>query len=1734
MDLKDTIVIGVVNKVEPEKVYLSVKNATEHWGVLPRKNMVKSVDENNSITLKKHDQVEVAVHFVSKNGIIVFSEKAADAIKKRAHNEKQAKLFNVYSKELQCGGIYECVITSVSQKRVKLTCGEFENCIVNRDEIAYGNQDLRRQNYREGQYVDAVFLSAEGNTLYFSLKRLRENPYSEQLCSLEIDDLLRFMGIEHNKFAGRAAINEKNALLTDVISYNNKEDETLSGNLLIDPISGEPIKALFDKDVDLAELEDGASYEVELTVAPIEKRQDHNNPFLFRILRFKKLNEDPYRHIVNEVFMKSDNPHSNATIARLLEEVGKQMYSSKDRTFFELLQNADDAAAPMSNNSVQVVVDQADRYLLFCHNGCPFNRNDFVSISSAANSTKRKAGNKTGYKGIGFKSVFSDAESVILSSGGFSVKFDKNNPLLQNYHDFYYKARGCKSEEDYKRDFSKFSDDEKNFRGVSDMPWQILPIWEDNLPQLPNFDKKWNVNIAIQTNVIEHYKDSISTLAKQPEFLLFLRNTKRLTIFGHILEKENTQHGSIVLRSEAHTRRYSKTDYDDVEISNEVFSKYNGLNLEIRKVNNQTTGQVELHFFENGQDKSSTIPNKLAEAQHTVISFVTQIDDGQIVVKNTQSSTAPIFAYLPTSDRRFPFPFFVNADFVLSSNREAISGDNPWNIYLFAVIGERLVRWVSELAKSGSRDYLNLLLPNMLSTQSSDCNRLSEFFNASYSNALKHIPFVVNNKWEVVKTSEIIIDKTDLSDVIGADDFLAIIGSEKTLPSKNINWQILRNELFNVECISLSQGENNLYALLSGNEKLYAWVEQNSETDKGTQFFEWLNTRIKHDWGLGNSSPIWSTLAKELPLIRVNGILMSAKEVNAKGCLILNKSLSYLKPLLLKLGLCIADQLDEECPVVSVANVDYEKLLNQVNASITKTQLSPIEKKQLFLAEYRNSKAKNILNETGLFSNKAGERKPLYSMFYNPSVDYDYLSNYQLAEDEYSTELNQYLLKERQEIFTKILIPNIRTILSCVGFDTLYSDWEQNWSDEATRAVMPMLENEEYKTKLIFNSRSSKLMVDYLESMPMLRLRSDTKYDAGSQESMILQIALKTRALPSFISKVYVDSHRVSDFLVNDTLSIVVYNRSYLFSLFEILPEKKSNILETIKQIVPDIASADIECRSLTPLAVVSELKAYLQRTQTVTLPQFLFISAIKTARNHFGDYDLTPLCGYHKNWSLADCIKCCYDHFGSNSSEILSAGINGLGINTIKGLFIDNSKFILPEEFVGTKHPDIMEWADNPDKKAFLAQLGVLNSGNNEMIRWRKSFFNKTTNETSLKEEQIPATFQWISSCCGGFPVNQDNEPARADMLIALPNIKSSSYDDDNEQTQEFDLPQYQDWRKKGGGLRIVLTKGNIVWRALYNDKHIASYRKGSYCLYTNATLLVNGDGGASKVKSLLYEFASVSNYSKFTEQDYQDLFFVDSSMLNETVRQRDALQDKLKQLEQFGSLEDITTLLQKYGSLDNLLKMLSRQGTVEIDTPRSVSIGNTAETEQNSTNIRTFLEGGYDISNESIKSEHQTTRFRILQFLKSNFKIDGSFDEKAFLTEATKFQSIPLSDGRSVFPQSAKYGIWYLSSNIWREVVDHGNIACVCTGDNSSDFHIFDSKEQIRECIERKPNSLIKVSGNSSHPVSEAVDSVFPSEAYDENTHLMLMLKPTPNAEINSLFSDVFETNQENTADF
>ena len=176
--------------------------------------------------------------------------------------------------------------------------------------------------------------------------------------------------------------------------------------------------------------------------------------------------------IIDNLFLKNINyndPGHAIDIARALDALSSDLYTDSKRFIYELLQNADDAAFGDSKN--QISIDFFDDYMVFAHNGEEFSQRDIEGLCAVSHGTKKNDKTKTGYKGIGFKSVFGQSNQVIIYTAGEYFRFDKSFDFQWN---------------------NNWSSTQKEWEGNNDRefiwPWQIIPIYcnKDFIPKKIN------------------------------------------------------------------------------------------------------------------------------------------------------------------------------------------------------------------------------------------------------------------------------------------------------------------------------------------------------------------------------------------------------------------------------------------------------------------------------------------------------------------------------------------------------------------------------------------------------------------------------------------------------------------------------------------------------------------------------------------------------------------------------------------------------------------------------------------------------------------------------------------------------------------------------------------------------------------------------------------------------------------------------------------------------------------------------------------------------------------------------------------------------------------------------------------------------------------------------------------------------------------------------------------------
>lgn len=440
------------------------------------------------------------------------------------------------------------------------------------------------------------------------------------------------------------------------------------------------------------------------------------------------------KEIIKEIYKENTHykyPNQAVNQAESLDKLSSDIYSESQRFIYELIQNADDAAE--GDSVVKIELQILANYLIVSHNGKPFSPRDMKGLCGVGNGTKRKDANKTGYKGIGFKSVFGQSELVYVRTEDQFIKFDKeeaNNLWL-------WENTKNKWSKDNDRDFS--------------MPWQIIPfhVKPDDVPSvLSKYNSEYTVSTIIKFESTTAIEEDILSLLKNAEVILFLRKVVEIKLCG---TKGLTINKNI------------SNEITDISVNDEISSSWISM---IKELNIPGITRKELK-------KDSKCPKKLQEVTSTAVTIAIPVKDGQII--NLPVADRLLYTYLPTSVN-CNLPFLVNANFLTDAGRQKLHNDAVWNNWLIEQIPPLMINWISELSCSKYRkNYLSVLPKSQIKVSS----KIDSSYSSGFTQAVEEIAFILNDQDKLLKVNDILIDRTNISINIGKQILLKYINSSK-------------------------------------------------------------------------------------------------------------------------------------------------------------------------------------------------------------------------------------------------------------------------------------------------------------------------------------------------------------------------------------------------------------------------------------------------------------------------------------------------------------------------------------------------------------------------------------------------------------------------------------------------------------------------------------------------------------------------------------------------------------------------------------------------------------------------------------------------------------------------------------------------------------------------------------------------------------------------------------------
>lgn len=424
--------------------------------------------------------------------------------------------------------------------------------------------------------------------------------------------------------------------------------------------------------------------------------------------------------IVNGLFNENTRyatPDQATNQASSLVSLSTDLYTDSKRFIYELLQNADDSAE--SGSTVKVWIKVFGNSLVVAHSGREFSPRDIRGICNVNNGTKKEDSSKTGYKGIGFKSVFGQSDKVTIFTGNEFFRFDASYP-------FDWIWDGTKDEWEVKSD--------REFVN----PWQITPIYtevrEGVLKPIELYLNTIKVNVAtiIELNDKVDVLLALKELSEDVNMYLFLKNISSIDFDIHErnhIEIDRSENDCIVLK-------------DSQSVQNKWLISAIILNV---------PSELKVAL----QDERN-IPDKLLNAETIELTLAAKTGaDG--IIKLSQNERR-IYSYLPTEETKYSLPVLVNTSFLTNANREQLHADSKWNQWLFKCISVEIFKWIARLVETEYQYQAYKLIPDRIHS-----DELGIQFNKGRQEAIETVAFVREKPKSLVKIKDSIIDFTFLS-----------------------------------------------------------------------------------------------------------------------------------------------------------------------------------------------------------------------------------------------------------------------------------------------------------------------------------------------------------------------------------------------------------------------------------------------------------------------------------------------------------------------------------------------------------------------------------------------------------------------------------------------------------------------------------------------------------------------------------------------------------------------------------------------------------------------------------------------------------------------------------------------------------------------------------------------------------------------------------------------------------
>ena len=841
--------------------------------------------------------------------------------------------------------------------------------------------------------------------------------------------------------------------------------------------------------------------------------------------------------------------------------------------------------------------------------------------------------------------------------------------------------------------------------------------------------------------------------------------------------------------------------------------------------------------------------------------------------------------------------------------------------------------------------------------------------------------------------------------------------------------------------------------------------------------------------------------------------------------LITTTKIEGIVPILKEIGIKCTNEVFENHKLASLLTSQdeddmFEIIKTKVEESASWGKLSSNDKLQLVsvLKDLENVGEVSI-KRLKIFKNVLGNQCALENLAAYKEIVEAWQKPYVICKEENFSEIQKYLLNTETAFSDTIESHYSDIIENGTTIAELYSVYAKNqiqWKDDLTIKMINAYGCTEEVLSLIEKSPSKTAVDEFIKKLDAINLVSTSSYSPLSFEYRCIQVAAKVESV-SIRNKIKIDETSLTSFTSSNELAFTCKNaqgREYIYTmrLSDILPDDTQcalygKVAEMFSSIIgyKKIFSADRSSNSI----VQTRLRTSLTPENTVILPaQFIFILFTRWQNNYSSLSNWDSIVRFGKTTDqIGTTITGILDYaFQHNLTDVL---IQYKSIYTwsqhVKGRYMFSTDYTLENE---RAYKEIEDWCGNDfQKKEILKKLDVHFDDGAEIKR-RKQFKENTLSEWD--GETFPSSFlAWVASFES---IDGDNQKK---LLFNLTNkfnnvyLKRAYTEEDYTDTKELDGAKYIAW-KPSKSISIYLLSIEMPVRIIYNkEKVIARLNVGSYKYFPDTkNLYINGvkEEEIASVLAQVYQDKTIP----FDYQDYTSVCF-------DSYEEQRLKDEKIRMYEEL---------------INRITESQKEQQEEKIR-------ANEEYRNEYTSRVKEFMGGDFSMPSDKVKAEHIIARYRALMYIKSlnAFALDPDFDEKSYI-RTDGYAPIPLSNKKHINVQSAKFGIWHLSPVIWNDIVEKGNYACLCTGNGEYDFMLIKNEDDIRKIAESTKNIFMRLTPTSSMNIIDTIRSVISSKIneFDDDiildtiytnrdVHLMLMVHPTAEPVLNSMFDTVFK---------